>query len=882
LSKTALCALAAVLSSTPAAAQQGSLQVSASAQATMGEAPRSINLAHLEPDIGVSWLQPGTRFGTLQLEMRGTERHNQLHAGRLYGSLRDLKHRGVIWTVEAGDAYYAPMIGEYRFSNLSTPIVTFAGAAVGARSPRTEVGMVAGRGTVWRNIFGSDPDTLDQTIIGGRAAHRASERLDVRARASRIRTTDLDEFSYSIAASDQAGGGLRYAVSPAVQVIADGGVVSYRRSGSDIRERDGSGLVGLHWLHGRGWLQVNVSRFSPGESPTLNSPLPDRSGQFAAGEFDLVSGLRVFAGWEAFKSNLDPSAALAAGYHVPRSSGTRQFGGVRAQVGGRSTLTLRAEAGDRISKYVTGRQDVESDTGVWSADWQTAVHRVNGIFRVAQRDNVTSASRSGSYRQRDVAGQFFVRLSQSAQLFGLGTATRTTDEAGGGSTFWQAGGGAQLQVIRQGLWMRTEGTMSRNADLLTRSFMPRESLSLGFNGYVTGRTSLGVDIYVDRAPMGNGAASPWATRSIVRLIRTLPTGSPHMSPDSGLFRAAPTRAIATVKGMVFADWNGNGLQDAGETPVQGVRLRLAAVGATQTGRNGEFMFRSVPDGLHEVGLDLGALPIDFEAPGIARLQVALSGNDTQQIAFGLIPLGSIGGRVVRDLNANGAADQAEPTVDGAVVILDDGKRSERSKRGRFAFEAVPSGEHTVTLLAESLPEGAMIAGDATRVATLARDRMTLDVSFLVSIETRLEIRKVFPETVASSPSRVATDRRDGKGAATAAGPSQPRPPGAARPVAMASGPPRVRAAAPAGGSGPAAGAFALQVAAFDDPLRARAMVVELEAKGLPAYLVEPPPGQPNAPYRVRVGAYASRTDAERAAVRIRRTVGTTPWVTREP
>ena len=170
--------------------------------------------------------------------------------------------------------------------------------------------------------------------------------------------------------------------------------------------------------------------------------------------------------------------------------------------------------------------------------------------------------------------------------------------------------------------------------------------------------------------------------------------------------------------MVFTDWNGNGLQEAGENPVQGVPLRLDPLGRTETGKNGEFVFHNVPDGLHDVGLDLGALPIDFDAPSIPKVQVALSGKDTLQVAFGLIPLGAIRGRVVRDLNGNGMADRDEPAIEGAVVVLDEGRRSERSKRGQFAFEAVPSGEHTVTLLSESLPEGAMIAGrgDARRNA----------------------------------------------------------------------------------------------------------------------------------------------------------------------
>ncbi len=858
--------LVALLLPSPVAAQQGSLQVSASAQAVTGDAARYSPVGQVEPDLGINWFQPGTRFGTVQLELRGTERKNEFHAGRIYGSLRDLKTGNYTWTVEGGDAYYAPAIGEYKFSNLTTPIVTFVGGAVSARSARTSIGIIAGQGTVWRNIFGSDPDTLDQTIVGGRATHRASDRLDVSARASRIRNHDLDDYTYTIAASDQAGSGARYVVTPAIQVIADGSVVSYRRAGSEVNERDGSGLVGVHWLHSRGWLQVNAARFSPGDSPTINSALADRSGQFAAGELDLIKRIRVFGGWEAFRQNLDPSAAYAAGYQIPRSDGTRQFAGIRTQMTSRSTATFRVESGDRISKYVSGRQDVESDTGVWSVDWQLALNRMNGFVRIAERSNVTSASRSGSYSQRDVSGQIFYRMSASAQVFGLVTSTRTVDEAGGGNTFWQAGGGAQLQVVRQGLWLRTEGTVSRNADLLGQFFIPRESISLGFNGYVTPRTSLGVDVYLDRATTSS-AGSPWATRSMVRLIQSLPTGAPNATGGSGLFRSVPVRAVATVKGTVYADWNGNGLQDPGENPVAGVPLRLEAVGAVETARSGEFLFRNIPDGLHEVGLDLGALPIDYDPPAIPRLQVALSGRDTRQVAFGLIPLGSIRGRVVRDTNRNGTADSTEPAIEGAVVVLDGGRRSEKAKRGQYAFEAVQSGEHTVTLLADSLPEGALIAGEATQVATLGRESMAIDVPFAVSLETRAEIRKVFPgSTAAALPKPSAPARRDGRPALIA--------PKADAALAKPDAPPAT-AATPV----PTPGTFALQVGAFDDPLRARQLVADLKEKGLSAYLVEPPPDAPNAPYRVRVGAYASRLDAERAAASVGRAVGGKVWIT---
>ena len=75
--------------------------------------------------------------------------------------------------------------------------------------------------------------------------------------------------------------------------------------------------------------------------------------------------------------------------------------------------------------------------------------------------------------------------------------------------------------------------------------------------------------------------------------------------------------------------------------------------------------------------------------------------------------------------------------------------------------------------------------------------------------------------------------------------------------------------------------FALQIAAFDDPLRARKLAGELSSTGFAAYIVEPTANNPNAPYRVRIGSYPTRVDAERAAVAVMKTVGQKPWITRE-
>ncbi len=855
----------------PARAQEGSLQISASAQAVTGNPERLAGERRLEPDMGISWLQPGTRFGIFQIEIRGTRRGDRPHLGRAFMAIRDVKIGGVAWSLEGGDTYFSPAVSDYRLSNLFTPAVSFTGGALTGRTKQSSLQLVAGRAAVSRDIFASDPQALGQEIGVARLTHAFGERLTVNARASRIRTRNLREFSYSIDASDQAGGGARLQITPEVQLVADAGLVSFRRTGASARERDVSYLAGANWLHKRGWVQVNLSHFAAGDFPVLNQPLADREGAFAAGDYDLLSRVRVSAGWEGFRLNVDPEASAAATRPAPRGTGARQFGAVRVQVASHSTVTLRAEQGDRQSRPVRLGAFQDSDTGSWTAEWQTAFGRFNSFVRHSHRDNVDHVNAPSSYTQRDSSAQLFMNVSRTTQIFG--TAMLMRNEIGeGGTTYWQAGGGLQQQIARHDLWVRAEGTVARNVDLLTDSFVPRESLSLGLNGQLSRRTSIAFNINVDRAPLPFVGGGPWTTRSLLRVVRTLPMGSVYSADSAAPDARTNGRGTGSIVGAVFADWNGNGVLDSGENPLEGIPLRVAAGGATNSGHDGQFAFLNVPVGLRDVGLDTGALPIDFDPPIVTSVQLEISRGDTRRIAFGLIPLGAIEGRVTRDANKNGRADPEEEPMDGAVIVLDGGARSEQVRKGRYRFDAVRSGDHTVKLLGESLPEGAMIAGSAEVKAALARDHLVADVPFLVSIDKRPEIRKVFPPKGGGgsaapggkAPAPVTPRRSAGAGGAGArTWPGSPAAPRADRVPAS-----------------PATGlSYAIQVAALSDLDSARDLVLRLSASGLPAYLVEP--GEGDTLYRVRVGGYDTRADAQSTASDLERRLGQKLWLVRE-
>lgn len=845
-----------------ARAQEGSLQVSGTAQGITGDPPRIAGQSAFEPDAGVSWLQPGSRAGSLQLDLRATQRAGRFHLGRMYAAARDLPLARLAWTFEGGDAYLTRPLGEYRFTNLTTPAVTFSGGAVAGRGARGFVQIAGGRATAWRNIFGSDPDTLAQTLAVAHGGYRAGDRVEMFARASRFRTRGLKEFAFDIADSRQAGGGVRITLTPAVQLIGDAGYVQYRRRDSAFIDADGSWLAGASVLLGRGWLQLNASRFSPGEFPAMNDPLHDREALFAAGEYDVARRLRLFGGWEGFRTSLDPPPPGALPAPGQRTESARGFGGLRLQVGERSAVTVRGEDGGSLARPIHGGLDFETDAGSWSAEWQAAYGAVSSYARVSRRENVSRTSLQTSHDQRDVAAQLFVRVSPGLQLFGTGTLTRHETETAA-SAYWQGGGGAQLQIARRGLWVRGEGTASRNVDRLARRFVPRESFNLGINGRLSARTLVSVNVAAHRTPLLLDTGTPWTTRALVRVTRTFSTGTaraPRRAPAGGAAEAL-ARGSGTIVGRVFVDWDQDGTPDPDEEPLENIAVRLGPSSRVATAPNGEFAFVRVPAGRQHVRLDTSAIPVDFDPPAAAGVEIDMDRSETLRVTFGLLPLGSIRGRVLRDANGNGRIDPADEPLDAAVLVLDDGARSEQVRRGEYRFEAVRAGSHAVALLPESLPARAVVVGQPQVEVVLDRSQMAPVADFLVVLDRRPENRRIFP---ARTPP-------------PAAGPAPGTP--ASSPARPSVRPPPRRVAASLRQSGlpegDAASTFSVQVAAVEDARRAAGLVRDLSKRGFPALVVQPEAGDGDRLDLVRVGRYPTRADAalERLAGEMLRIVG---------
>ena len=215
-------------------------------------------------------------------------------------------------------------------------------------------------------------------------------------------------------------------------------------------------------------------------------------------------------------------------------------------------------------------------------------------------------------------------------------------------------------------------------------------------------------------------------------------------------------------------------------------------------------------------------------------------------------------------------------MDGAVLTLDAGMRSEQARKGRYRFEAVRAGSHVLDLLLESLPEGASVIGTRTLNIALTKAQPSTTVDFLVKIDKRPEIRKVFPpKSGAPAPGSRPTG---GPAAAKSTPTKRAIPPVKPLPAAVstrqASGglvPPKLRSSE---------GGFMIQIAALSQLSRARALAAELTKAGVPASVLMPQADDPDGLYRVRVGPYATRAAANRVLLKLEKLRGEKLWLIR--
>ena len=210
------------------------------------------------------------------------------------------------------------------------------------------------------------------------------------------------------------------------------------------------------------------------------------------------------------------------------------------------------------------------------------------------------------------------------------------------------------------------------------------------NAFLFGNSGLGLNSQI-------AANNQWNV--LLRISKQLHWGKGYRGETIEEYTAVHAPLVGSVRGLVLEQ------SIEGSRPAPNVAVSLDHNHSVVTDAKGYYDFLGVPEGVHEVGLDMEQLPTEYEPGATTQGRVSVEPKSVARADFNVVRLTMFSGKVVAPADAQ---------LENVIIRLTGTKfYTSPYQDGSFYFYNLREGDYDVVVDSQTLPDGYVLASPGT-------------------------------------------------------------------------------------------------------------------------------------------------------------------------
>jgi hypothetical protein len=698
---------------------------------------------------------PGFGLVSTSLEGYGS---NGLRTGNLFLGVQGLARWGWHWDLTGGDFRFSANLVANPFNNVYIPEISGRGFRVVMKRSNRSYQLFFGKDSVLGGPRIPYRTLLPQLALGGAVQQKIGERWELGARYLRLSTSPeifQSQTPYALPGhtflnSQSLTVQSTYTIIPGADTK---GLKIYSEAGygratsidsSQARQRPFSFLAGPSWEADKFSFKANYVEQSATYLPLLGIFAGDRKGPYAEGHLRPFTWVDLYGSGTIYSNNLEQNPDLPTFHSKGYSTGASFTLPWKFNLAGSlSTIRLTQHDPSRQADEPSDNRQVNISLGR-----PVGRHSLRASVIDMKLDTNNQLQHQRFFEAGDTFGLRWLVLGGSVRLQrSRSTESRNTLFYRGSAQFTYRRFSAYANV-EIGKDMVNQSVFSMNA-FNTTLFGVSAPLVNGWMLHAeafknTLNTELNPENVFLFANAGLGANTQLAALNqwsvFFRISKQFHWGK-GLPSGGNLAQYAATRVplVGTVQGFVT------------EQALNGTRPAANVAVSVDTGRtvltdaNGHYLMSEVPEGSHEVALNLEQLPTDYEPGPEPKTRAAVAPRGMVRADFTVFRLTALAGKVVAPKDA---------PVESVILRLKDTKLyTTPDADGSFGFSNLREGHYEVAIDEKTIPEGYILASAPSISADANATEAALPVVFEIKVKPA-EIKPVREMKLQSQPIRV--------------------------------------------------------------------------------------------------------------------------------